>query len=274
MKLPTCPNTGAFTLIELLVVLVTLGLLASMLLPSRGGSRKHPRIKCVNNQKQIGTAFRVFATDNGDKFPLQATNHPYLYQPSEIGTAPGATPTTTAFAWQVFQAMWNELQSPKVLLCPSDRFRATYNRVTDFAALARAPGLSSTASLGHPGNQNRAISYAPQALAEEINPLAVLNVDRNINFSSASNAPTTTAWPGGSRFVITDEPAANSVRWVMGSGSMLHDSQGNVAFADGSVQQATATTLQTSLVNAGKSYGWGIPPVPAPVPPSSSCPEQ
>ena len=265
MKLTIRPAPGAFTLIELLLVLVVLGLLASMLLPSsHSGSRKVPRIKCVNNQKQIGTAFRVFATDNDDKFPLQATNHPYLYQPGDTGTAPGATPISTAFAWQVFQSMWNELQTPKILLCPSDRSRATYNRVTDFDALAGAPRGSTPASLGHSSNQNRAISHAPQALADEMNPLAILNLDRNINFSSAANAPTTTAWPGGSRLAITDESAANTVRWVMGSGSMIHDLQGNLTFADGSVQQTTATTLQTSLVNAGKTYGWGTPASPGP----------
>ena len=265
MKPPLRPNTGAFTLIELLVVLGIVGLLASMLLPStHSGSRKVPRIKCVNNQKQIATAFRVFATDNGDKFPLQATNHPYIYQPGDTGTAPGATSTTTAFAWQVYQAMWNQLQTPKILLCPSDRARATYSRVTDFNALANAPGPSTTNSLGHSSNQNRALSYAPQALADELHPLAVLNVDRNINFSSATSAVETTAWPSGSRFTIGDESAANSVRWVLGSGSAIHDFQGNLAFADGSVQQTTAITLQAALLSAGKAYGWGTPATPGP----------
>ena len=272
MKLITRPNTGAFTLIELLVVLGIVGILISMLLPALGKTDRGSanRIKCVNNQKQIGTAFRVFATDNGDKFPLQATNHPYLYQPGNTGSVAGATSTTTALAWQVYQAMWKELGSPTMLLCPSDRGRATYiksgtySHVTNFNGVAGAPGLSTTASLGHPSNQNRAISYAPQALADEMNPLAILNLDRNINFSSASNAPTTNAWPGGSRFAITDETAANTVCWVMGSGSMIHDLQGNLTFADGSVQMTTATVLQSSLLNAGKTYGWGTPASPGP----------
>ena len=271
MKLPTSNNNGAFTLIELLVVLGIVGILVSMLLPALSHSGRHPpyRIMCVNNQKQIGTAFLVFASDNGDKFPLQATNQPYLYQPGNTGTAPGATPTTTAFAWQVFQAMWNQLQTPTILLCPGDRARATntrrpYSRVIDFNALAGAPGVSTTASLGHPGNQNRAISYAPQALADGLNPLAILNVDRNINLSSATNAATTTAWPSGSRFAIGDEPAAKSVNWVMGSGAALHYLHGNLTFADGRVLQSTATTLQTALLTAGKTYGWGTPSSPGP----------
>ena len=265
MKLPTRTNPGAFTLIELLVVLGIVGILVSMLLPAIGrtGHRGSAnRIKCVNNQKQIGTAFRVFASDNDGHFPLQTTNHPYLYQPGDTGTAPGATSTTSAFAWQVYQAMWNQLQSPKVLLCPSDRSRTTYNRVTDFAALARAPGVSTTASLGHSSNQNRAVSYAPQALADEMNPLAILSLDRNINTANTTNVVTKLARPSGSRFTITGDSAAKSVFWVLGTA--IHDLQGNLTFADGSVQQSTATTLQTSLVNAGKTYGWGTPVSPGP----------
>ena len=272
MKLITRQNPCAFTLIELLVVLGIVGILVSMLLPALGKPHRGSanRIKCVINQKQIGGAFRLFAYDNDGHFPLQATNHPYLYQPGNTGTAPGAISTTNALAWQVYQAMWKELGSPTLLLCPADRTRATfsksgvYSHVSNFNGVAGAPGLRSTASLGHPGNQNRAVSYAPQALADEMNPFAILNLDRNINFSSENNAPTTGAWPSGSRFTIGDEAAASSVRWVMGSRFAIHDLQGNLTFADGSVQQTTATTLQTSLVNAGKTYGWGTPSSPGP----------
>jgi prepilin-type processing-associated H-X9-DG protein len=245
-----------------------------MLFPRIGSRPKSARIICVNNQKRVGTAFRVFAADNGEKFSLQATNHPYLYQPDHTGTAPGATSTTIASAWQVYQAMWKELQFPTELLCPSDRGRATfiktgeythnYSPVTDFNGVAGASGLNTTASLGHPRNQNRAVSYAPQALADELNPLAVLIVDRNINFSNATNAMTTAAWLSGSRFTIGDEIAANTVHWVMGSGLMIHDLQGNLTFADGSVQMTTATTLQAALHTAGQSYGWGTPASPEP----------
>ena len=279
MKLTTRPNLGAFTLIELLVVLGIVGILIALLLPALGKTSHRGsthRIKCFNNQKQIGGAYRLFALDNDDHFPLQATNHGYLYQPGNVGPVSGATPVTAALAWQVYQAMWKELGSPNVLLCPADRTRSTfitsqtYSRVTNFNALANAPGISTTASLGHLGNQNRAVSYAPQANADEMNPYTLLTVDRNINFSKESDFSRQTgaffaaAWPGGSRFAITDAGAGKSVYWVNGPGSSLHDFRGNATFADGSVQALNSAELQTAMGNAGALYDWGTPSSPGP----------
>lgn len=256
----------AFTLIEVLVVLSIIFLLASILLPTLGKPHRGSggRIRCVNNQKQIGTAFRVFASDNDDHYPLQATNNSYILQPDALGTAPGAVASPAAQAWQVYQAMWNELQSPKVLLCPKDRTRATYNRVIDFNGLAKAPGLLTQASLGDPSNQNRAVSYAVQANADEARPQGILVLDRNINFATDNpvTLADTMAAPSGSRFAITSVNEGRAVYWVFGRGSVLHDLQGNFAFADGSVQQAMSAVLQTALTNAGHSYGWGTPAKP------------
>ena len=253
---------AAFTRKDLLVVVATLVLLlvlASMLLPTAEKRRSLPgRIKCANNQKQIGTAFRVFASDNDDRYPLQAPNHPYIFPPGGSRTAAGAVVSTAAQPWQVFQSMWNELQTPKILLCPQDAERiGAAEWVTNFNGLAGATNELTTASLGHPGNQNLAVSYAVQALADESRPLALLTIDRKINRATDSTASATPVAASGSRLVISSAHEAKSLSWVGPPWPRSHGYDGIFSLADGSVTLADQRKLTESLINAGTAYGWG-----------------
>src|SRR3989442_16027017 len=57
----------AFTAVELLVLLAVLGLLASTLLPALAKSRPNPlAFQCLNNNRQLCAAWRMYADDNRD----------------------------------------------------------------------------------------------------------------------------------------------------------------------------------------------------------------
>jgi prepilin-type N-terminal cleavage/methylation domain-containing protein len=89
-------RTG-FTLIELLVVIAIIAVLAGLLFPVLAGAKVAARkTGCMNNQRQIALATRMYADDNDDAFPAAANADHALWIKSMI-TA-GYFPTLEVFS--------------------------------------------------------------------------------------------------------------------------------------------------------------------------------
>jgi prepilin-type N-terminal cleavage/methylation domain-containing protein/prepilin-type processing-associated H-X9-DG protein len=99
---------NAFTLIELLVVIAIIAILAAILFPVFAAAKESAKAStCMSNERQIGLASTLYASNNDDRFPAWAALSAPInggnsnFMPPEIQVMPYAT-------------------TEKIFRCPSD----------------------------------------------------------------------------------------------------------------------------------------------------------
>lgn len=222
----TLPFRSAFTLIELLVVIAIIAILAGLLLPSLAKAKaRAQRAVCVNDQKQLGISFTMWADDHNNQYP------------SVVDPAEGGSKTLTK-TWQHFITLSNELGTPKILHCPSDPAKQT---ARDFSS-----GPYGLRTLG-----NNAISYAIGTSAGPEKPAMHLAGDRNLLGQDGQSCG-----PAAINGLITQLKSGDNPHWD----NTIHVNAGNMILADGSVHQFSQSGLSNQMMNTGDSRNCSLKP--------------
>ena len=234
MKVQLNVKRRGFTLIEFFVVVVVLAVLIALLPALFKAKARSSRIGCVNCLKQAGLAFRQWSLDNEDKYPMQVS----------VTNSGTMELTETGKVYPHFLVMSNELNTPKILYCPSEPDSGR----TAAASFGRTLGAgANTSYLTNDLN----VSYFVGVDSQDTYPQMFLTGDHNIGNGNPPTVPYTGNFPGsdctwslGTNFTVNLGPS-----WL----DNMHQKQGNVGLADGSVQAFSRSRFQEALRNTGDS---------------------
>lgn len=247
----------AFTLVELLVVIGIIAILISILLPTLGRARESAkRTACLSNVRELGNAFRLYASQNKDVMP--------------IGCVGGSTNLATVEKQFSYVVNWNNsggtkvvqmgcialagfAKSPKTYYCPSEEsdpifMYDTPTNAWPFDKNPIDPHLT-TPGLGH------------TRFGYNTRPMAVWDVSAAIPvpylFKCKDYASGTYGFPRQAKMknkaVVADT--------VIGRQSVLtrHKTGVNVLYANGSAQWVNLKALDNAPMPAGQEWETTIP---------------
>lgn len=149
----------------------------------------------------------------------------------------------------MFAVLSNELNTPYILLCPSDRVGRI--EASSFSQSAtNDPALLPFKPVPFSANAN--VSYFIGIDAMETNAMMLLAGDRNITNASPTRFAYGVAQVGP---LGTNHTAKSGAGWDRN----IHEHSGNLVQSDGSVQQTTTSRLRASLRTSGDNNSIAVP---------------
>lgn len=224
---------------ELAVVIVVVIALTAIIVPVvQDAGHKSRRICCVCNMMEIGTAYRLWAGDNGDLVPSQQSVSKGGWRELLTNSNAGR------YCWTNYAIIRDELgDAPACVVCPADEREPAANFIVK----------GTTNDIGNAAfKDNTTISYFVGVTANDTFPQSIAGGDRNLGPGVVPDpnygySPTN---GNGNDVVI---PISGPVCWSLKMHSHGNPAgAGNILLGDGSSQQTrSAGFIQNWLKNAG-----------------------